>query len=397
MGNIKYQFSVILLLTISFFSYSFTSFNSDKKNLLQDISSLDPETVNWLSRVDSAGGTVNENIIEAVDDYIKEIKGLKYQTVSIRNKIIRENWFCGDFNSAFVPFFRNADESSAIIGNYKDVNNNYDPLEYNYSGERSGLIGNGSSRYINTGLIPSAVNEFQKNDVHFMIYSMSDSADAGRLGCRGSSGNGLYFYPKYLNGNSYFNLNSNVESSATLPSGNGYIMFQRTSSTNLNSYYNNFLINSVQNSSTNKPDVPIIIGAFNNNGNVSSYMKMRLGGYSIGASLSASQQIIHYNAVMRLMNRMERVNQVSTIADFKSKLFTFTGKNLFINYKTYNDGFLQFELQDQTGNPIENFSIDDCPQISGDEFYKEVSWQNGSNLVEINKYSGVPKNKNEEC
>ena len=383
MGNPKYLFSVILLLVISFFSYSFTSSNSKEKNSFRNITSLDPETVSWLERVDSAGGTVSDSVITFVDDYIKEIKGLKYQTVSIRNKIIREKWFCGDFNSAFVPFFRNADESSSILGSYIDVNNNYNPEEYYQTGELSGLKGNGTGRYIETGLNPSAINEFQKNDVHFMIYSMSDSADAGRMGCRGLSGNGLYFYPKYLNGNSYFNLNSNVESSVTLPSPNGYIMFQRTSSSSLNSYYNNFLINSVQNNSINKPEAPITIGAFNNNGTISGYMKMRLGGYSIGASLDASQQAIHYNAVMRLMNRLLRTSQISTSADFKSRLFTFTGKKLIINYRTYEDGYLQFELQDQSGNPVQNYSIDECPQISGDEISAEVSWQNGSDLSEL--------------
>lgn len=381
--NTKYLFSAIILLTISFFSYSFTYLNSEVKNSPQNISSLDPETIDWLSRVDSSGGTVSDSIIEAVDDYIKEIKGLKYQTVSIRNRIIRENWFCGDFNSAFVPFFRNADESSAIIGSFMDNNKNYDPLEYNQSGELSGLKGNGTNRYIETGLTPSAINEFQKNDVHFMIYSMSDSADAGRMGSRGQSGSGLYFYPKYVNGNSYFNLNSNVESSSTLPSANGYLMFQRTSFSSLNSYYNNFLVNSVQNNSTIKPDAPITIGAFNNNGVVSGFMKMRLGGYSIGASLSASQQTIHYNAVTRLMNRLGRINQVSSIADFKSNLFTFTGKRLFINYKTQDEGFLQFEFQDQEGNTIPNFSFEECPRYTGDEFEKEVIWDQQNNLSSL--------------
>ncbi|MCB0727654.1 MAG: hypothetical protein KDD00_09325 [Ignavibacteriae bacterium] len=383
MGIHKKLFTVTLLLVISFFSYSFTSLNSEENYSFQNISDLDPETANWLERVDSAGGSVPDSIIEAVDDYIKEIKGLKYQTVSIRNKIIRENWFCGDFNSAFVPFFRNADESSAIIGAYKDINNNYIPQDYYQTGELSGLKGNGSDRYIGTGLTPSAVNEFQKNDVHFMIYSMSDSSDAGRMGARGQFGNGLYFYPKYLNGNSYFNINGTVESSATLPSPDGYIMFQRTSSSSLNSYYNNFLINTVQNNSIDKPDAPLLIGAFNNNGTVSGYMKMRLGGYSIGASLSASQQVIHYNAVKRLMGRLGRTDQVSVTADFKSKLFTFTGKNLIANFKTYEGGFLQFELQDQDGNPIPDFTIDDCPQITGDEFTKEISWQQGSNVAEL--------------
>ncbi|MEO8447752.1 MAG: hypothetical protein ABI528_09670, partial [bacterium] len=84
MGNIKFLLSVILFLIIS---SSFTSFNSREiyyRFNLTDLE-LDPETADWLSRVDSAGGTVSDSLIEAVDDYIKEVKGLKYQSVSIRN------------------------------------------------------------------------------------------------------------------------------------------------------------------------------------------------------------------------------------------------------------------------------------------------------------------------
>lgn len=110
----------------------------------------------------------------------------------------------------------------------------------------------------------------------------------------------------------------------------------------MNAYYNNYLINSVQNNSTYKPDAGITIGAFNSNGTISGYMSMRLGGYSIGKSMTQAQQLIHYKAVKRLMNRLGRDLQNTVAAEFKSKLFTFTGNKLFINYETRPQGLSSF-------------------------------------------------------
>lgn len=377
MGKLKYILPVILFL---FISSSFTSFNPKEKYYRPDQSSLDPETADWLSRVDSAGGTVSDSIVEAVDDYIKEVKGLKYQSVSIRDLLMRENWFCGNFNSSFVPLFRNSGASTEILGSYQDINHNYSQNDYEEYGSGSGLEGNGADRYIETGFNPKQISELSAANIHFMIYSMSASPDAGRLGCRGGTGEGLYFYPKYLNGNSYINLNGTVESFVTTPAANGYIMVQRNNSQTINAYYNNFLINTVQSNSTAKPDAAVAIGAFNNNGTVSGFLSMRLGGYSLGKSMTQAQQLIHYNAVKRLMNRLGRDQINSSAAEFRSKLFTYTGSKLFINYETRTQGYIQFELQDVNGNALQNFSLEDCPQISGNEFSREVSWNTGSDV-----------------
>jgi len=380
MGKI---YLVFLSISFIFISSAYSAGDPKQENLKFDLSSIDPETASWLARVDSAGGTVSDSIIEAVDDYVKEIKGLKFQSVSIRSLILRENWFCGDLNSAFVPIFRNSGTGSAILGSVQDINRNYPLTGYNETGPESGLKGNGSNRYIETGFTPLLVNELPKNDVHFMVYSMSNFNDAGRLGCRNSNGDALYLYPRYTNGYAYLNINSVTESNFPTLSANGYIMGQRYSSQLLNGYYNDVLVNSIPNNSLNKPNVPITIGAFNNNGVIGNYMSMRLGGYSIGKSLTQVQQLIHYNAVQRLMTRLGRSNIAVQAADFKSKLITFTGNKLIINYQTRPGGYLQFELQDAQGNPIQNFSLNDCPPVSGNEFFREVSWNSGSDLSSL--------------
>lgn len=373
---------IFYVLPVVLFLYSF---NTPKANSQTNFSeTLDNETLNWLERIDSAGGSVSEDVIAAVDDYIKEVKGLKFQSVNIRSKLFRENWYCGDINAAFVPIFRNQTGSAAVfLGGYRDVNRNYSSAGYSDTGQSGGLKGNGTNAYLETGFAPNLINEFPTADAHFMIYSMSGESDPGRTGCRSIFGDGFYFYPKHTSGNTYFSLNGLTESVTAFPSPNGYLMVQRISNQLMRSYYNDNQISTVANASLHKPNVGITIGAFNSNGTVGSFMSMRLGGYSIGRSFTDAEQRIHYNAVQRLMNRLGRNLLTGIASDIKSKLFTFTGSNLNINFKTGPQGFLKFELQDASGNPLSGYSLDDCPQISGDEISHEVSWNSGPDLSSL--------------
>ncbi|MBK8981214.1 MAG: hypothetical protein IPM38_02570 [Ignavibacteria bacterium] len=369
--------SAILIFTVLILTIS----SNLKANNITD--NLDPETLQWLQRVDSAGGNVSDSIIFAVDDYLKEIKGLKYQSLNIRENIFRENWFCGDFNAAFVPVIINSDGSAAALGNFTDSNRNFTPVNFTDTGKYSGIRGNGTDQFITTGFEPFSIPEFPLNESYFMIYSMTDSADAGRSGCRGSFGNGFYIYPKYLNGNSYSVLNSSIEAQSSYQSIKGYLLHQRTGNQIVRSYYLLDQINTSQNYSTSKPDKEIYICAFNNNGNVTSYSTTRYSGYSIGKSFSDQARIVHYNAVQRLMSKLGRELPGSVQPEITSKLMTFTGKDLTVNYRTRGSGSIRFGFKDINGNALSGYSTDDCIPLSGDEFSRKVSWSSGSDLSSL--------------
>lgn len=344
---------------------------------------LDPETINWKQRVDSAGGSVSDSVLLAVDDYVKEVKGLKFQSVSIRNLIVRENWFCGDFLAAFVPLFRNATGSAGYAGGAIDINRNYISSEYNETGANSGLKGNGVNRYIETGIMPFQVADLPLNDNRIMLFSMSEGSETGRVGCR-LDGVGFYLYPRYTNGVSYFSMNTTSESSVSVPSMNGYIMVQRKSSQLIDYYLRDNLVTSVQNySAAFKPNIGFTIGAFNNGGSMNQFMSMRLGGYSLGKSFSLAQAVIHYNAVMRLMNKLGRNLNLSSSNEIRSVQFTFTGRYLYANYKTRPGGFLQFELQNSSGIPIPGYAFSDCPQYNGDQLSRQISWNDGADVSQF--------------
>jgi hypothetical protein len=63
-----------------------------------------------------------------------------------------------------------------------------------------------------------------------------------------------------------------------------------------------------------------------------------------------------------------------------TKLLTFTGNKLFLNFSSSAAGGIQVEIQNENGKPISGFTLQDCPPVFGDTIERSVSWENGSDL-----------------
>ena len=63
-----------------------------------------------------------------------------------------------------------------------------------------------------------------------------------------------------------------------------------------------------------------------------------------------------------------------------TKPLKFKGSQLEINYSTSAAGGLRVEIQDGKGQPIPGFSLEECPEIIGDEISRVVSWKRGSEV-----------------
>lgn len=74
------------------------------------------------------------------------------------------------------------------------------------------------------------------------------------------------------------------------------------------------------------------------------------------------------------------VNAPFNGGEFATKLLTFDGAELVINYATSAVGSVQVEIQDMAGRPIAGFAAADCPPIFGDEIEHVVKWAAGSNV-----------------
>ncbi len=66
-----------------------------------------------------------------------------------------------------------------------------------------------------------------------------------------------------------------------------------------------------------------------------------------------------------------------------TKPLRFSGKELEINYSTSAGGAIHVEIQDADGNPIPNFTLDDCLQIVGDQISHIVKWKGGGDVSQL--------------
>ena len=66
--------------------------------------------------------------------------------------------------------------------------------------------------------------------------------------------------------------------------------------------------------------------------------------------------------------------------EITTKPLRFSGNRLAINYSTSAAGSVRVEIQDAEGRPIPGFTLEDCPEIIGDQIERTVSWKQGPDL-----------------
>jgi len=66
-----------------------------------------------------------------------------------------------------------------------------------------------------------------------------------------------------------------------------------------------------------------------------------------------------------------------------SKPITFTGEQLLLNMSTSAAGSLRVELQDESGTPIPDHTLDDCEELIGDAIEMPVHWKESSSLAPL--------------
>ncbi len=66
-----------------------------------------------------------------------------------------------------------------------------------------------------------------------------------------------------------------------------------------------------------------------------------------------------------------------------TKPLRFKGSRLEINYATSAAGGIRIEMQDPKGQPIPGFTLEDCPEIIGDQIERNVAWKGGSDLSSL--------------
>jgi hypothetical protein len=66
-----------------------------------------------------------------------------------------------------------------------------------------------------------------------------------------------------------------------------------------------------------------------------------------------------------------------------TKPFIFAGKELEVNLRTSAAGSVRVEIQNRTGRPIRGYSMEDCPEVIGDEVARVIAWRAGPDVSRL--------------
>lgn len=246
--------------------------------------SFDADVTDWADvRVPAAGGTVSAATKDAVNTFVLAAKANGYWT-----KLNRINLFAGDqLAAALVPL-------KVGDGGATDTNVNFVAGDYSLA---TGLTGNGTTKYLNTGLLPSSL---VANDTHFAVYNRSSTnAQGGYCGVT-QGANFFAMTAPFTDAKIYsaqYNFGAGLLTSAAISTPFGFLVGTRTAS-NAHVAYRNAV--SVANNATSGGSLPTIAAflfARNLDGTPGSFMSSPLAGYSIGSGLT-SGDVTAYNTDM---------------------------------------------------------------------------------------------------
>lgn len=150
---------------------------------LRPVQNVHPEAAAWATRVVANGGTVGTSL-PAVSAFCKAISA----TSGLRAKLYRVNLFCGASDASLVavrtPLYRGPAATGTQYGGTLDDNVNFVQGDYSERGSAGGLKGNGSTKYLDTGL---AGTTFSVGDRHMSAYWNANATLTGNRAFIGNS------------------------------------------------------------------------------------------------------------------------------------------------------------------------------------------------------------------
>ena len=280
--------------------------------LLRPRQTIHPEAADWANRVRTNGGSVSGTTLNAVDRFVKAI-----HAAGIRDRFFRVNLFCGNSDASLAavrtPLFRGQSLTGTQYGNTTDTNagNLFVANDYAETGASGGLIGNGSSKYLATGL----PQDFAGNTGHASVYHRGTIATAGAVFLRVVNATdrvGVDFGVGANAVRNWWGPNSGSGIAYAFGTAGGHLIGSRTASNRNDAYRNGvadgFSTENVTMSLSGAPCQFLVFASGDANGNpqAGTYTAARLQGYSLGASLTASQAAAFSTAMIAFQTALGR-------------------------------------------------------------------------------------------
>jgi hypothetical protein len=263
--------------------------------LLRPRATVHPEAAAWAARVVANGGTVGTSLA-AVSKFCAAIA-----SAGIRDRFLRLNLFCGsNLNAALVPLYRGPSLGGTQYGNTTDTNNAFVGVgtDYAETGASGGLVGNASTKYLNTGFTH---NTLPQNDSHIASYEISRATATFRtsVGCRATGSTGCFILGTWASTSQYALVGYESNSSLALSNNGGGFYVGTITGASTSALYRNGTGKVTTTLTTRTPgSQEIFVFALNDGGSFSVPTDARLGGYSFGLQMSDAQ-VLAYNTAMQ--------------------------------------------------------------------------------------------------
>lgn len=258
------------------------------------------DAMNWQARVIANGGSVSATTTKAVDTFCKAIV-----TAGIRDRFYRLNLFCGTgLSAALVPLFRGPSLGGTQFGNTTDTNVNFVSGDYVETGATGGLLGNGTSKRLDTGLAP---NDIGAMSFHLSVYQPLAAAGSARRLIGAGTTSPLSSYVMETSGDTTAQVTISASASASGTLAAGLLTGSRISSTSLSLYSNGSKL-SENTAATSEVGSASTIGVFARNfsGSYTNLWNNRILAYTVGVGMSESQVSAYYTAMQAFQTALTR-------------------------------------------------------------------------------------------
>jgi len=255
------------------------------------------EAQSWIDRVYAAGGAVSQSTANAVNTFCDSIN-----SAGLRDRFYRLNLFCGnDLTACCVPLYRGQSLSGTQYGNTTDTNFNFVASDYV---EAAGLIATGAAgdavpggaKRLDTGLAPSSWPVISSFHASAFVFGVTNSAgnQAVPIGVRSSTAPSNRWGFDYRQTTVIFDAGANLNLIVGTPAlaTTQHWLTNRTSVTSFDGYINGLpqITNTTDvTASLLASNLTFFVFGQNLDGSLVRFFGLRLGGYSLGAGMTATQ------------------------------------------------------------------------------------------------------------
>ncbi|MGV3771998.1 MAG: hypothetical protein ACO1QB_03790 [Verrucomicrobiales bacterium] len=270
-------------------------------NLLKTIRGVrvklyNPETIAYRDRIISNGGSIAETSLDAIEKFVIDCKN-----ASIWDKFLEVGPFAGTgLNAALVKLVYPGGGSGVL------TNVNFVSGDYVETGTNGGLLGDGATKYLNTGF---NLQTSLPDNAHFSACMRDDVGVAGNRSMIGAvSGSDQYWMGSVTPASS---MACRMGQLATASMGQamlrGFYAAVRSTSNQLRFYKDGIMTGSDSSAVAHtKPNQPIYLFAFNSAGTPGAFLPSRLSFYSIGEPLNEQETAALHDAVRTLQRNLNR-------------------------------------------------------------------------------------------